>query len=169
MYDYDYYTYTSGSDGWIGTVTMISTIMWLIIMAVCIFQIICIWKIYKKAGKKGWECIIPIYSNIVLLEIVDLPLWYIVLFFIPFANIYVIFKIYIELAHKFNKSTGFGIGLIFLPVIFLAILAFEKNSEISPIANENLTATASNKFCPKCGSIVDADSDFCANCGSKVE
>ena len=76
------------------------------------------WKVYKKAGKPGWASIVPIYNIIVLLQICDLPLWYLALLFLPFANIYVLFKMYIELAHKFGKSTGFGIALIFFSFVF---------------------------------------------------
>ena len=91
-----------------------------------ILMIVCMWRIFTKAGKPGWASIIPIYNIIVLLQIVELPLWYIVLFFIPFANIYAIFKIYIELAHKFGKSTGFGVASVFFSIICLPILAFSK-------------------------------------------
>ena len=85
------------------------------------------WKIYKKAGKPGWAAIVPVYNIIVLLEIAELPLWYIALFLVPFANIYAMFKIYIELAHKFGKSTGFGVASVFFSVICFPILAFNKN------------------------------------------
>ena len=151
---------------------MFGIVTYLIALAVSIFTIVCTWKVYKKAGKQGWESIIPIYSNIVLLEIVDLPLWYIVLYFIPFANIYVAVKVYIELAHKFNKSTGFGIGLFFLPVIFIAILAFEKDSTVnvsnSQAVSQNSSVSQGGRYCPNCGNKVSNDSDFCANCGNKM-
>jgi len=58
-----------------------------------------------------------------------ISLWYIVLFFIPFANIYAVFKIYIELAHKFWKSTGFGVATVFFSIVCLPILAFSKTAE----------------------------------------
>lgn len=98
------------------------------IWALVIFMFVCMWKIFKKAGKNGWEAIVPIYNIIVLLEICKLPLWNIVLFIIPIANIYIMFKIYIELAHRFGKSTGFGVATVFFSIICLPILAFGDNS-----------------------------------------
>ena len=89
-----------------------------------IFLLVCMYKVYKKAGRKGWEALVPIYNIVVLMQIAGLPSWYIVLYFVPIANIYVMFKTYIELAHKFGKSTGFGILLIFFSFVFLPILAF---------------------------------------------
>ena len=95
-----------------------------------VFSIVCQWKLFKKAGKKGWEAIVPVYNMIVLFEISKTPLWMIILFFIPVANFVVIFKLYINLAKQFGKDTVFGIGLVFLPIVFLPILAFGNNNYI---------------------------------------
>lgn len=140
MYDYTYYgDYGSSAssllDGFavLGKLLFIGTI-------VSILVLVSFWKIFKKAGKKGWEAIVPIYNTIVLLEITNLPTWYVVLFFIPFANIYAIVKVYIELAKKFGKDTGFGVLTLFFPVICLPILAFSKCS----YNNENKINTVSN-------------------------
>ena len=126
-YDYDLYDY--------GAVSMQPqsgaplVILMIISLLLSILLIVSMWKIYKKAGKPGWAAIVPVYNIIVLLEIAELPLWYIVLFFIPFANIYALFKIYIELAHKFGKSTGFGVATVFFSIVCLPILAFSKTAE----------------------------------------
>ena len=93
-------------------------------LAITVLMIVALWKIYTKAGKPGWASIIPIYNLIVLLEIDGLEWWYILLLLVPFANIYAVFKIYIELAHKFGKSTGFGVLMVFFSLICLPILAF---------------------------------------------
>ena len=59
----------------------------LINLAVMIFMIVVMWKIFTKAGKPGWAAIVPIYNIIIMLEIAGKPLWWIILFFIPFVNI----------------------------------------------------------------------------------
>ncbi len=124
-YDYDLYDY--------GAVSMQPqsgaplVILMIISLLLSILLIVSMWKIYKKAGKPGWAAIVPVYNIIVLLEIAELPLWYIALFLVPFANIYAMFKIYIELAHKFGKSTGFGVASVFFSVICFPILAFNKS------------------------------------------
>jgi uncharacterized membrane protein YoaK (UPF0700 family) len=61
---------------------------------------------------------------IVMLEVTGKPLWWIVLFFLPIANFIAAILLSIALAEKFGKSTGFGLGLAFLPFIFLPMLAF---------------------------------------------
>ena len=124
-YDYDLYDY--------GAVSMQPqsgaplVIIMIISLLLSVLLIVSMWKIYKKAGKPGWAAIVPVYNIIVLLEIAELPLWYLVLFIVPFANIYAMFKIYIELAHKFGKSTGFGVASVFFSIVCFPILAFNKN------------------------------------------
>lgn len=127
-YGYDYsYADVDTAAGILGGFAAFGVIIMVVSMVISVLMIVSQWKIYKKAGKQGWECLIPIYNIIVLLQIVELPMWYIALFFVPFANIYAMFKIYIELAHKFGKSTGFGVLTVFFNVICLPILAFSKN------------------------------------------
>lgn len=120
---YDYYTTTNYSSSY--TMPTSSIVIGSI---VGILAIVSLWIIFKKAGKPGWASIVPIYDIIVFIQVAGLPLWYLVLLIIPFANIYAIFKIYIELAHKFGKSTGFGVLSVFFSGICLPILAFDKNA-----------------------------------------
>jgi hypothetical protein len=96
----------------------------LIELAIIIVAIAGMWKVFEKAGKPGWAAIIPIYNIIVLLEIAEKPLWWIILCFIPFVNLVVIVLIAIAVAGNFGKSTLFGIGLAFLPFVFYPLLGF---------------------------------------------
>jgi Family of unknown function (DUF5684) len=97
-------------------------------------MIAALWKVFTKAGQPGWASIVPIYNLIILLNIVGKPLWWIILLMIPLVNIYAIFVIAIGLAKSFEKSTGFGIGLVFLSVIFYPILGFGSARYIGPAA-----------------------------------
>ncbi len=102
----------------------LGAIFWIIYLAIIILIIAAVWKVYVKAGKPGWAAIVPIYNIIVLLEIVGRPLWWFLLFFVPLVNFIVAIIIYIDLAKSFGKSAGFGIGLLFLGIIFFPILGF---------------------------------------------
>lgn len=84
------------------------------------------WQVYSKTGKPGWACLIPIYNVIVFLRIVGRPVWWFVLLFIPGVNIIISLLLCLDLAAVFGKGTGFGLGLFFLPIILLPILAFGK-------------------------------------------
>ena len=91
---------------------------------ICLVMLVAMWKIFTKAGKPGWAIIIPIYNLWVLYTIICGRGKAMFRLLIPFYNIYWAIKTEIELAHAYGKSTGFGIGLLFLPVIFYCILGF---------------------------------------------
>lgn len=103
----------------------IFVLFYLVVIAV---MLVSNWKIHEKAGEPGWTSLIPFYNIIILLQMTGKPLWWIALMIIPFVNIIaspiINLLIYIELSKKFGKGIGFGIGLAFLPIIFLPILAF---------------------------------------------
>jgi hypothetical protein len=104
---------------------LVIMVMTAVIGLVCAIIIIAgMWKIFTKAGKPGWASLIPIYNLIVLLEVIERPLWWIVLCFIPFVNMVVIVLMYLELAKKFGKDILFAIGLVLLPIVFIPILGF---------------------------------------------
>ncbi|HUS47414.1 MAG TPA: DUF5684 domain-containing protein [Phycisphaerae bacterium] len=96
----------------------------LIYIALLVLVIAGAWKMFAKAGKPGWAAIVPIYNFVVILEIVGKPVWWVVLTFIPVANLIISIIVMIELAKVFGKGAGFGIGLAFLGFIFIPILGF---------------------------------------------
>ena len=83
-----------------------------------------LWKLFTKAGKPGWSALIPIYNTCMVIDMAGKPIWWIILLFIPFVNIVVSVLVAIGLAKNFGRGTGTVIGLIFLPMIFILILAF---------------------------------------------
>jgi hypothetical protein len=93
-------------------------------LALIVFLIVTMWKIFTKAGKPGWASIIPIYNIFVMLDIAGKPGWWFLLFLIPFVNIVVGILVIASLACNFGKGGGFVVGMILLPIIFYPILAF---------------------------------------------
>lgn len=101
-----------------------SVIPMLIALALVVFIIVAMWKVFTKAGQPGWGVIIPIYNVYLLCKIAGKPGWWVLLMFIPFVNFVVGIFIALGVAESFGKGAGFGIGLFFLPFIFYPILAF---------------------------------------------
>ena len=116
----------------------ISTFGIIIYVAIFLLLTIAQWKIFVKANKPGWACLIPIYNVIVLLEIIGKPWWWFLLMLIPFVNI--IFSIWaINLLSKsFGKSEGFTVGLLLLSIVFYPILAFGDAKYIGPAGAANV-------------------------------
>ena len=103
---------------------------------ITIIMIVSDWKIFKKAGKPGWASIVPIYNTIVMFQVAGVSPWCILLLFIPIVNIIILIKTFVNLARSFGKGIGFGVGLMFLSVIFIPMLAFD-NSEYIGLNNES--------------------------------
>ena len=94
-------------------------------IAVIVFMLIVMWKIYAKAGQPGWAAIIPIYNLVVMFRIIKMEWWHIlIMLFVPFAQIVYAILIPLKLAKVFGKSTGFGVLSIFFSIICYPILAF---------------------------------------------
>ena len=94
-------------------------------LAIIVLTFAILWKVFVKAGQPGWAAIVPFYNHYILVtEICKKEILWFILGFIPIANIIALWVITQEVAKKFGKSEGFGVGLFFLAPIFYAILAF---------------------------------------------
>lgn len=119
----------------------IGVVGWLLYIAVIVFYIYCMWRIFVKADKPGWAAIVPFYNVLVELEIVGRPWWWLLLFLVPGVNIVIGIIILLDLAKVFGKGSGFGIGLIFLPFVFIPILALGDAVYEGPIAGQPMPPT----------------------------
>jgi len=96
----------------------------LVYLVMVVAAIAGMWKVFEKAGKPGWAAIVPIYNLFVLLQIVNKPIWWIVLLLIPLINLVILIIVTIALAEKFGKGGGFAVGMVFLPFVFYPMLGF---------------------------------------------
>jgi hypothetical protein len=106
------------------TTQQLPPIFWVIYIAIIALFVIAMWKLFTKAGKPGWASLIPIYNNVVMLEIAGKPLWWVFMLFIPIVNIVFAFLILYHFSKAYGKSDGFSIGVALLSFIFLPLLAF---------------------------------------------
>lgn len=137
-YSYDYTTTTTDTGGLAGLAVF--TGVWMFIwLAVAVFMIVCMWKMFEKAGEQGWKSIIPIYNYWTLCEIVGKPGWWslvTLLMAIPIINfvawipaLIVAVIVSIELAKSFGKEPVWAVLFILLPIVGYPILAFDKNTK----------------------------------------
>ncbi len=180
--DYGYNYGYSVANGILGGVFIF---YYLFILAFAVVEIIGMWKMFEKAGRKGWEAIIPFYNMYVLFEISGYPGLYILFLLIPCVGpiILFVFEIlaYISLSKKFNKSSAFAVLLIFVSAVGFCILGFgndeydptlgeQKNTQSNNnVGTESKTEVKSGKFCGNCGTKVSANAKVCSNCGNKLQ
>lgn len=117
---YDYYSYSS-PPAYNPVFTIISLVL-------CVFVLVCMWIVFRKAGKPGWAAIVPFYNLYVLFDITWGSGMRFLLLLIPIYNIILSIQTQVRLAKAFGKSGGFAAGLVFLPYIFIPLLAFGKET-----------------------------------------
>lgn len=151
---YNYGSYTSGfASDFLSIVFMILGIMLVIFLIISIICIIGQWKMFKKAGKAGWEAIIPIYNVYTLCLITGVnPFWIAIVaglsfisFFIPMlsfvssiAMIYFGVLIAVSTARSFGKEDGYALGLYFLGPFFQLALGVGKSEYLGPRPMEDI-------------------------------
>ena len=143
MYDYNYYDYGHDYGNAVGSVLggllIFLVIISIIALAVSIVTLIAQWKLFKKAGKDGWEAIVPFYCNYVLVEIAGLKWYWFLFFFAPFvcnligigiigwlAYLFTMFNIFYNISKRCGKGVGFAICATLFTPICMMILGFSK-------------------------------------------
>jgi hypothetical protein len=111
-------------------------------LLIALLLIVAMWKVFTKAGQPGWASIIPIYNIYIWCKIVGRPWWWILLMLIPFVNFIIAIILCIDLAKSFRKGVGFGLGLVFLGIIFFPILGFGSAQYQGPAAGGLTPRTA---------------------------
>lgn len=88
-----------------------------------------LWKLFVKAGRPGWEALIPIYSFYIMLKLIGRPVWWMALYFIPVINVIVGIGILIDFAKCFGKFTFLHhLASIVVPFIVFPIWGFDKDT-----------------------------------------
>lgn len=115
---------------------LILPIFLLLTVGVYVATSIALMKIFKKAGvENAWAAWVPVYNNWKLLEIGGQQGFWALLALIPLINIAAVVFMYIAMYNiglKFGKEGAFILWAIFLPIVWLFILGFDKS-----VWNEN--------------------------------
>jgi len=105
-----------------------------VLIILAIYSIFITGLIFKKAGRKSFITLIPLYRDIVHLKICHLSPWLLIFLFIPVLGWVILLSIAIigrfELSKSFGHGFFFGLGLLILPVLFRTIIAFSGNEYI---------------------------------------
>jgi signal peptidase I len=89
-----------------------------------------LYRLFEKAGEKGWKAFIPVYSDLIWLKLIGKPVWWLIFTLIPVARTLVKISMEIELAKAFGKYT-FGqqaLAVIF-PFIYFPYLGFKPETQ----------------------------------------
>lgn len=130
-YNYDYsYGYHTASALTPAAIALIVFIYFIVFAAVYVIHAFLLSRIFKKAGVKQWIAWVPFYSSWKLLELGGQQGFWAVLAILPLVNIVSVVFMYIAMYNiglKFGKSEAWVVLAIFLPTVWMAILAFDSS------------------------------------------
>lgn len=97
--------------------------------------VVSLWKIFQKCGIKAWYSIIPIYNIYVWLKLLEKPIWWFILYFIPFLNMFMLLVSIWETIRAFGKIKyrHLLLGTIF-PFAYMPYIAFSEKEKFTPIS-----------------------------------
>ena len=106
----------------------LSASMWLWMIIGYVYMAVCLMIIANKTGhtENSWFAWIPILNIILMLQVADKPIWWIILLLIPLVNIVMGIIIWMAIAEARGKESWWGI-LMIIPVVGLivpGVLAF---------------------------------------------
>jgi hypothetical protein len=85
-------------------------------------------KIAKRTNtENAWFAWIPILNLILMLQIAQRPMWWLIFWFVPILNIASIvlnFIVWIDIAKRLGKTAVWGVLAVLIPIIFMPYLAF---------------------------------------------
>lgn len=103
----------------------------LLFLALEIVSGIFTFNFYKAAGRKTWEAFVPVYRTVILLKIIQRPVWWVILYYLPVVGNVMAIVVIFELLHVYNyrplKHTIFSIitlGLYLGYLNFTAMLNY---------------------------------------------
>lgn len=175
---------------------LIIIIILLIFIPFCVLYIIGRWRLYKKAGKNGWEAIIPFYNDWVYVEIAGLNWWWfllvmanssvnfssgffdgdsVVISIAPFVSLFALYVCNYNISKRLNKDVGFAVLMTIFPFIMIPLIGlsnsykFDKDIVVSnngPFNNSIANDTDSSNNRNNTGNNYKLR--YCSHCGHQV-
>ena len=97
-----------------------------------LFYIIVEWRLFSKGGCPGIACIVPIWNLWCYAKILFGRGWAFLLYLIPGVNLIMLLISPFRMAKVYGHGFGYGLGLFFLPWLFMPILAFGQSDYCGP-------------------------------------
>jgi signal peptidase I len=95
-----------------------------------VFIHVAFYKFFEKAGIEGWKALIPFYSVYLAVKLVNRPMWWIPVYYIPFIGFLVGMGIIVEFLKSFGypRFHQYILGILLGPV-YLPYVAFKPETQ----------------------------------------
>ena len=95
------------------------------------------WKLYVAAGYKAWQAAVPVYNAILLIKIINRPVWWVILLFIPTINLILFGVLWVETLRSFGRNKTQDTLLVLL-TFGLSIFSLNYSKNLKHISDRSL-------------------------------
>ena len=95
------------------------------------------WKLYVAAGYKAWQAAVPVYNAILLMKIINRPVWWVILLFIPTINLILFGVLWVETLRSFGRNKTQDTLLVLL-TFGLSIFSLNYSKNLKHISDLSL-------------------------------
>ena len=108
---------------------MTTTEWFLFILGIQAVHFLGTYRLYIKAGRKGWEALVPIYNAVVLMQIIRRPKWWVILLFIPIINLMMFPAVWVETLRSFGRTKWVDTLLVILTFgLYLFVVNYDSKT-----------------------------------------
>ena len=108
-------------------------IIWIVILIIIsIFMIVAYRKLFEKAGKPWRSFFIPFYNQYLMFKIWGRPGWWFVWMLVPPVLMALSIILCFDIAKRFNKHRTFWLWIRLIPIVFIPMIAFDKDITYTP-------------------------------------
>jgi len=87
-----------------------------------------LYKIFEKLGEDGWKALVPFYSTYLVVKMIKKPIWWTIIYYVPFLGFVVWMGIIVELLKLLGQVTfkEHALGVVFAGV-YLPYIGFKED------------------------------------------
>src|SRR5690606_31142550 len=86
-----------------------------------------LWLLFVKAGRPGWESLIPFYREYIITKLTGRPWWWVILLVVPIINLFIGIGLYIDFVRCFGRRSFLDqVGTIIVPFIVFPLWGADK-------------------------------------------
>jgi hypothetical protein len=102
------------------TTVLLFVVLWVLLY---VWIALALSALFRKCGEESWKGWVPVYNQIVVLQLGAISGWFYLLILIPVVGPVAVYVLLIVAAHRINLSFGYGTGMTVLAALLYPVWA----------------------------------------------
>ncbi len=106
-----------------------NVVFWVIVLLVLFFgQSVGLYRMFEKAGEKGWIAFVPIWNYAVIIRLVGKPMYYLALLFVPVVGFIIGIGLVVDILKCYGRGKWYDLVLaILFPFVYFPYIGLKLN------------------------------------------